>query len=202
MKIKIINIKIITKRNYYFKTGSSTVKPLAPWRYYYFETGNTILKHDFMISSLPNLEAQIGSTILKPEVTNFENSAIFLIIMKFLGGGCMRPFDWPDLPSASIFNCQGQCRNGSEGRGPTDPRWLSQYCAHSANFFNPITKKFESKTFWLCTDEIFESENGLSIYGKSGKFETRPISAEKVRRTWSEYLKAVDNTLKITRSWV
>ena len=114
----------------------------------------------------------------------------------------MRPFDWPDLPSASIFNCQGQCRNASEGRGPTDPRWLSQYCAHSANFFNPITKKFESKTFWICKDEIFESENGVSIYGKSGKFETRPISAEQVRRTWSEYLKAVDNTLKITRSWI
>ena len=48
---------------------------------------------------------------------------------------------------------------------------------------------------WLCKDEIFESENGVSIYGKSGKFETRPISAEQVRRTWSEYLKAVDNKI-------
>ena len=66
--------------------------------------------------------------------------------------GCVRPNEWPDLPSTSILACQGQCRNGQPGQGPTNPRWIEAYCFTSASFWNG--KEFEEQTFNLCEHTI------------------------------------------------
>ena len=62
--------------------------------------------------------------------------------------GCVRPNEWPDLPSTSLLSCQGQCRNGQPGRGPTNPKWIDAYCFTSASFWNgqsPFLRTFNLK---------------------------------------------------------
>ena len=41
--------------------------------------------------------------------------------------GCMRDGGWPDLPHTPISACQGQCRNGVVGHGPTNVHWINEY---------------------------------------------------------------------------
>jgi len=106
--------------------------------------------------------------------------------------GCMRPNGWPDLPSTSVLKCQGQCRNGAAGQGPTDPRWIHAYCIVTGNFFNIKSKTFEQKTFNLCKHELVsdESIDGVSVTGLDGKWSSKERDSEEFKATWTEYAQA------------
>ena len=103
--------------------------------------------------------------------------------------GCIRPNEWPDLPSVSVLNCQGQCRNGEAGRGPTDPRWLHSYCTVSADFWNG--NDWEARTFELCQNRLLEtsSENGIAVKGLEGFWTSE--ENPNYHSNWAEYRRLI-----------
>ena len=103
------------------------------------------------------------------------------------GSGCVRENDWPDLPSTSILKCEGQCRNGKAGMGPTDPVWISKFCIVEAEFFIKKKQKFEPRTYNLCRAVLVQDSAGSKIPGKTGKWMGKEISTSKWRATWNEY---------------
>ena len=111
--------------------------------------------------------------------------------------GCMREHDWPDLPSTPLYECKGQCRDGAAGKGPTDPHWVNEYCIVSGNFWIEGTvQDWRARTFNLCRVELFQSNNGVRIPGKSGKWETREIDDDQFKVNWESYKNAIKMTIK------
>ena len=88
--------------------------------------------------------------------------------------GCMYDGGWPDLPHIPISACQGQCRNGSVGYGPTNVHWVNQYCSVKSEFWNPSISQWESREFHLCDYKIEQSADGEKIAGLSGKWISVP----------------------------
>ena len=84
--------------------------------------------------------------------------------------GCTRPNEWPDLPHSPVSECQGQCRNGAVGSGPTSVHWIHQYCNINAEFYNAQTEEWEEKSFQLCDKKIVQSNGGEEIVGLEGKW--------------------------------
>ena len=88
--------------------------------------------------------------------------------------GCIRDGGWPDLPHTPISACQGQCRNGKVGYGPTNVHWINEYCNVKSDFWNPENGKWESREFLLCDYKIEQSSDGEKIHGKRGKWISVP----------------------------
>ena len=111
--------------------------------------------------------------------------------------GCVRDFDWPDLPSTSVLNCEGQCREGAAGRGPTQPAWISQYCQISGNFYNGTN--FENREFSLCRHHIMKDSNGVKVEGRDGKWSSFEVTEDVFEAEWAEYTKSLAQTLPFYR---
>ena len=107
--------------------------------------------------------------------------------------GCVRDFDWPDLPSTSVLNCEGQCRNGESGRGPTHPSWLSQYCEIEGQFYNG--SDFESMSFSLCKSHLVTDSSGIKVEGRTGKWSSVPVTDDVFEAEWDAYTAALAHTL-------
>ena len=107
--------------------------------------------------------------------------------------GCIRDGGWPDLPHTPISACQGQCRDGTVGYGPTNVHWINEYCNVKSDFWNPQSGQWESKEFMLCDHKLEQNSNGETIQGKSGKWiaVANPDQAEQE----AAYEKAVLDTL-------
>ena len=100
----------------------------------------------------------------------------------------MRENDWPDLPSTSVLKCEGQCRNGTAGMGPTDPLWISKFCIVEAEFFIKKEQEFQKRSFNLCRAVLVQDPAGIEITGKSGRWIGKEISTAKWRAAWTEYV--------------
>ena len=111
--------------------------------------------------------------------------------------GCIRPNDWPDLPSTSVLNCEGQCRSGAAGRGPTHPSWISQYCEIEGSFYNG--SHFENQAFSLCKSHLVRDSGGISVEGRSGKWSSESVSDEIWTAEWAAYTAALQKTLPFYR---
>ena len=88
--------------------------------------------------------------------------------------GCMYDGGWPDLPHVPISACQGQCRDGTVGYGPTNVHWVNEYCSVKSDFWNPENGKWESREFHLCDYKLEQSTDGKKIAGLSGKWISVP----------------------------
>ena len=107
--------------------------------------------------------------------------------------GCIRDHDWPDLPSTSVLNCEGQCRDGAAGRGPTNPRWLAQYCEVTGHFYTGL--EFEEQFHSLCRSKMVQSSDGITVEGRSHKWSSEPVSDEEFEANWAAYTTALKATL-------
>ena len=88
--------------------------------------------------------------------------------------GCMYDGGWPDLPHVPISACQGQCRDGTVGYGPTNIHWVNEYCSVKSDFWNPENGRWESREFHLCDYKLEQSADGEKIAGLSGKWISVP----------------------------
>ena len=107
--------------------------------------------------------------------------------------GCIRDGGWPDLPHTPISACQGQCRDGTVGYGPTNVHWINEYCNVKSDFWNPTSGEWESREFFLCDYKIEQSSSGEKIHGLSGKW----VAVENLDRAQHEadYEQAVLNSI-------
>ena len=108
--------------------------------------------------------------------------------------GCQREHDWPDLPSTPLFECKGQCRDGQAGKGPTDVHWVNEYCIVEGSFF--LGNNWRDMSFSLCQFDLFESENGVQVNGREGKWESRKIDDDQFASNWNAYKNAIKQTIK------
>lgn len=87
--------------------------------------------------------------------------------------GCIRGNDWPDLPSTSVLRCEGQCRNGEAGVGPTNVHWIAEYCYIKAEFINSESWKMEEMEFNLCEYKLVrDEEDGEFVPKLGGKYKS------------------------------
>ena len=109
--------------------------------------------------------------------------------------GCIRPNDWPDYPTTSVLNCQGQCRYGAKGRGPTHPNWIARYCSVAGSFYN--STNWEELEFNLCKHRLVKDPNGMTVENRPGTWSAVP-NKDYVAQ-WKAYNDAVATTLPFYR---
>ena len=111
--------------------------------------------------------------------------------------GCMREDDWPDLPSTPLFECQGQCRDGAAGKGPTDPRWVAMYCIVKGEFF--VGGNFVEREYNLCRAALVQDSNGVKVKNLSGRWSTTEIDEATYEATWKAYIQDMKSTVRLYR---
>ena len=107
--------------------------------------------------------------------------------------GCTRIGEWPDYPHTPVTKCQGQCRSGALGSGPTSVHWLNQYCTVRGDFFDVQSDSWVSREFQLCDHKIIRSSEGEKVHGLPGKWKSVPN--DNLGEERSAYDQAVMDTL-------
>ncbi|CBY31517.1 unnamed protein product [Oikopleura dioica] len=109
--------------------------------------------------------------------------------------GCMRHNDWPDFPSTSVLNCEGQCRDGQAGRGPTNPRWIQSYCTIESDFYNG--NDWVNQRFELCRHRIVQSDDGITVEGLDGLWSSE--ENPEFEAQWTAYNIAIRRSITFYR---
>ena len=93
---------------------------------------------------------------------------------------------YQSLVRSYIFS--GQCRFGEAGRGPTDPKWIKQYCRIQGKFYSGEDDAWVNKSFDLCQHRLKKDPvDGVEILGREGLW-----SAEEnpdYENNWVDYIK-------------
>ena len=84
-------------------------------------------------------------------------------------------------------NIKGQCRGGKAGYGPTDPKWIKQYCRIHGKFYNQEEDAWAYESFDLCRHKLQKVfVNGTAIIGKEGLWSA--IENKNYESNWVKYV--------------